>query len=75
MRLWEQHICPLGMLCTLPVICSLVEILQIMNSHSLLIVCQSETLYLPEQKFHPTNVLENDTVSTPAFKLGDIVDA
>ncbi|MEH1944424.1 MAG: DUF1392 family protein [Nostoc sp.] len=37
------------------------------------IVCQSEILYLPEQEFHPTYVLEKDTVSTPAFKLGDIV--
>lgn len=38
------------------------------------IVCQSETLYLPEQEFHPTNVLERFTVSTPAFDLGDIVE-
>ncbi|MEH2071495.1 MAG: DUF1392 family protein [Nostoc sp.] len=37
------------------------------------IVCHSETLYLPEQEFHRTNVLEF-TVSTPAFALGDIVE-
>ncbi|MEH1919809.1 DUF1392 family protein [Nostoc sp.] len=38
------------------------------------IVCQSETLYLAEQEFHRTNLLEKSTVSTPAFKLGDIVE-
>ncbi|MBN3872463.1 MAG: DUF1392 family protein [Nostoc sp. JL33] len=38
------------------------------------IVCQNETLYLPEQEFHPTNVLEKSTVSSPAFELGDIVE-
>ncbi|MBN3875607.1 MULTISPECIES: DUF1392 family protein [unclassified Nostoc] len=38
------------------------------------IVCQNETLYLAEQEFHTTNVLEKSTVSTPAFRLGDIVE-
>ena len=38
------------------------------------IVCQNETLYLAEQEFHPTNVLEKSIVSTPAFELGDIVE-
>jgi Protein of unknown function (DUF1392) len=38
------------------------------------IVCQNETLYLAEQEFHPTNVLEKFTVFTPAFELGDIVE-
>ncbi|MHC5771819.1 MAG: DUF1392 family protein, partial [Nostoc sp.] len=36
------------------------------------IVCQNETLYLAEQEFHTTNVLKKPTVSTPAFRLGDI---
>ncbi|RCJ37434.1 DUF1392 domain-containing protein [Nostoc punctiforme NIES-2108] len=38
------------------------------------IVCQNETLYLAEQEFHRTNVLQKSTVSTPAFRLGDIVE-
>jgi len=39
------------------------------------IVCLGETLYLPYGEFHATkNVLENAIVSTPAFKLGDVVE-
>ena len=38
------------------------------------IVCQNETLYLAEQEFHTTNVLKKSTVSTPAFRLGNIVE-
>ncbi|MEH2119867.1 DUF1392 family protein [Nostoc sp.] len=38
------------------------------------IVCCGETLYLASGKFQTINVLENFTVSTPAFELGDVVD-
>ncbi|WP_442936311.1 hypothetical protein [Nostoc sp.] len=31
-------------------------------------------LYLASGKFQATNVLENFTVFTPAFELGDVVD-
>jgi hypothetical protein len=38
------------------------------------IVCLGETLYLPRREFYATNLLENTIVSTPAFKLGDVVE-
>ncbi|AUB39535.1 Protein of unknown function DUF1392 [Nostoc flagelliforme CCNUN1] len=38
------------------------------------IVCCGKTLYLALGKFQTTNVLENFTVSTPAFELGNVVN-
>lgn len=38
------------------------------------IVCHHETLYLHDDEFLATNVLIGNTVATPAFKLGDVVE-
>lgn len=38
------------------------------------IVCHNETLYLRDDEFSATNVLGGNTVATPAFKLGDVVE-
>lgn len=38
------------------------------------IVCQSETLYLPREEFYGTSLLKKAPVSTPIFKLGDVVE-
>ncbi|WP_442949730.1 DUF1392 family protein [Nostoc sp.] len=35
----------------------------------------TKTLYLASGKFQTTNVLKNFTVSTPAFELGNMVNA
>lgn len=38
------------------------------------IVCLGETLYLPQDEFYPTKILNKTPVSTPAFELGDVVE-
>jgi len=38
------------------------------------IVFNDVTLYLSSEEFHATNVLENFTIHTPAFWLGDVVE-
>ncbi|MBD2344726.1 DUF1392 domain-containing protein [Anabaena subtropica FACHB-260] len=38
------------------------------------IVCFGETFYVRSGEFSPTNVLKNTNISTPAFKLGDVVE-
>ncbi|MFN6568151.1 DUF1392 domain-containing protein [Nostoc minutum NIES-26] len=38
------------------------------------IVCLGETLYLPAGEFYATNILEDMTVPSPAFELGDVVE-
>jgi hypothetical protein len=38
------------------------------------IVCQSETLYLSGREFFGTSLLKKAPISTPVFKLGDVVE-
>ncbi|MBD2245976.1 DUF1392 domain-containing protein [Nostoc sp. FACHB-888] len=38
------------------------------------IVCCREILYLPQEEFLRTNFVETATVTTPVFKLGDVVE-
>jgi hypothetical protein len=38
------------------------------------IVCCREILYLPQEEFLRTNFVETTTVTTPVFKLGDVVE-
>jgi hypothetical protein len=38
------------------------------------IVCCREILYLSQEEFSGTNLVEKATVATPAFKLGDVVE-
>ncbi|MBD0265108.1 MAG: DUF1392 family protein, partial [Tolypothrix sp. Co-bin9] len=38
------------------------------------IVCCREILYLSQEQFSGTNLVEKTTVATPVFQLGDVVE-